>query len=269
MSRTKRERHILSLSGGKDSAALAIFMRDRVKNMEYVFCDTGKELPETYEYINRIEAYLGKPIVRLNPDYSFDHWLQVFGGYLPSPVARWCTKQLKLKPFEHYCGDLETVYSYIGIRAEEQRIGYISHNPNILPVYPFREEGITRKNVLQILEESGLGLPDYYKWRSRSGCYFCFFQRRVEWIRLKQNHPDLFERAKTYEKGPELGSKQFTWVQGLRLEDIERSEAEILKRHAEGLRRRSVKPNQPLSQVFQAVEEDEDNCDPACIICYL
>ena len=38
-------RHILGLSGGKDSSALAIYLRDRVPQMEYVFCDTGKELP--------------------------------------------------------------------------------------------------------------------------------------------------------------------------------------------------------------------------------
>ena len=85
-------RHILSLSGGKDSTALAIHMRDQVKEMEYVFCDTGKELPETYDYLNRVEAYLGKPIVRLNADYSFDHMLDKFSGFLPSPRMRWCTR---------------------------------------------------------------------------------------------------------------------------------------------------------------------------------
>ena len=56
----KNTRHILSLSGGKDSTALALYMRDKVPEMEYVFCDTGKELPETYEYLNRVEAFLGK-----------------------------------------------------------------------------------------------------------------------------------------------------------------------------------------------------------------
>jgi len=55
-------RHVLGLSGGKDSTALAVFMRDRVPQMEYVFCDTQKELPETYEYLDRVEAYLGKKI---------------------------------------------------------------------------------------------------------------------------------------------------------------------------------------------------------------
>jgi 3'-phosphoadenosine 5'-phosphosulfate sulfotransferase (PAPS reductase)/FAD synthetase len=57
-------RHILSLSGGKDSAALAIYMRDRVPSMEYIFHDTDKELPETYDYIARLEAILGKPVVK-------------------------------------------------------------------------------------------------------------------------------------------------------------------------------------------------------------
>src|SRR5205809_7888562 len=115
----KQPRHILLLSGGKDSTALALWMRDNRPEIEveYVFCDTEKELPETYEYLARIEAYLGKTIVRLNADRGFDHWLQVYSGYLPSPSIRWCTKQLKLKPFEAFVGDGEVV-SYVGIRAE-------------------------------------------------------------------------------------------------------------------------------------------------------
>ena len=44
-------RHLLGISGGKDSAALAIYMREKIPEMEYVFCDTGKELKETYDFI--------------------------------------------------------------------------------------------------------------------------------------------------------------------------------------------------------------------------
>ncbi|HQE50319.1 MAG TPA: phosphoadenosine phosphosulfate reductase family protein, partial [Fervidobacterium sp.] len=56
----KKERHILALSGGKDSAALAVYMRDKHPeiDMEYVFTDSGCELPETYEYLDRIRAVL-------------------------------------------------------------------------------------------------------------------------------------------------------------------------------------------------------------------
>ena len=113
-------RHIVSLSGGKDSTALAIYLKGRLPDVEYVFSDTDKELPETYEYLEKIEAFLGKPIVRLKADRGFDHWLQIYGGYLPSSRMRWCTKVLKIKPFEKYIGD-DPVKMYIGIRADENR----------------------------------------------------------------------------------------------------------------------------------------------------
>ena len=50
-------RHVLGLSGGKDSSALAVYMRDRVPEMEYFFSDTGKELQETYDFLDRLEAF--------------------------------------------------------------------------------------------------------------------------------------------------------------------------------------------------------------------
>ena len=95
----------MGISGGKDSSALAIYMRGRVPEMEYFFCDTGSELPETYEYLQRLEAALGKPIARLNSERGFDHWLWVYQGALPSPQMRWCTKTLKIKPLEEWIGD--------------------------------------------------------------------------------------------------------------------------------------------------------------------
>src|ERR1035441_9117651 len=182
-------RHILGLSGGKDSTALAIHLRDRVPSMEYVFCDTQKELPETYEYLERLQAYLGKPIVRLDAARGFGHGLQLYGNYLPSGRMRWCTRMLKIKPFEEYVGD-DVVVSYIGIRADENRDGYISTKPNIKAAFPFKQAGIIESDVYRILDEAGLGLPSYYDWRTRSGCFFCFFQPKAEWVGLKERHPD-------------------------------------------------------------------------------
>jgi 3'-phosphoadenosine 5'-phosphosulfate sulfotransferase (PAPS reductase)/FAD synthetase len=66
-------RHILSLSGGKDSAALAVYLRDRVPDMEYIFHDTGKELPETYDYMARLESILGRPVTRTTSEDTFEH----------------------------------------------------------------------------------------------------------------------------------------------------------------------------------------------------
>lgn len=262
-------RHILSLSGGKDSTALALYMRDRVPEMEYVFCDTQKELPETYEYLARVEAYLGKPIVKLHDDRGFDHWLKVYNGYLPSSRMRWCTRQLKIRPFEHYVGNDQAI-SYIGIRADEQREGYISTKPNIQARYPFKEDGIVKSDVMRILEESGLGLPPYYKWRTRSGCYFCFFQRKVEWVGLKENHPDLFELAKEYEKIDPTTSERYTWSQKESLEELARPER--VDEIKEGSRRamensQEAVANLPLFEILSKEEDDGD--ERACLICDL
>ena len=103
---------------------------------------------------------------------------------------RWCTKQLKIIPLEQFIGDDEAI-SYVGIRADENRDGYISTKPNIKPVFPFKEQGLVKADIIRLLEESGIGLPDYYRWRSRSGCFFCFFQRKYEWVMLALEHPDF------------------------------------------------------------------------------
>jgi hypothetical protein len=188
------------MSGGKDSTKLTLYLRDRVPEMEYVFCDTDKELTENYEYLHHVEAFLGKQIVHLNPRAGFDHWLEVFGGYLPSPQMRWCTKMLKLRPFE-YVGD-DPVIRYVGIRADEDRIGHISTKPNITAVYPLKEAGIDCAGVIKILEESGIGLPPYLNWgRTHSGCYFCLIQRPFQCVRLLETHPEQFEQAINYEMG--------------------------------------------------------------------
>ena len=115
--------------------------------MEYIFHDTDKELPETYDYLSRLEAILGKPIVKTSPTDTFDHWLAVYGGMLPSNHRRWCTRMLKLKPFEAFVGD-GPVVNYVGLRADEKRTGYISTKANITPVYPFRDDGLVRADIL-------------------------------------------------------------------------------------------------------------------------
>ena len=266
----REPRHIVTLSGGKDSTALALYLRDRNPEVpyEYVFCDTHKELPETYEYLDRIEARLDRPIVRLASNHGergFDHFLKLYGGFLPSPSARWCTRQLKIEPFERHVGDDPTLL-YVGIRADENREGYISTKPNIRAVFPFREDGLGRADVLRILEASGVGLPDYYEWRSRSGCYFCFFQRRGEWVRLRENHPDLYEKAKKYEKEDE----GYTWIQDeslTQIEDPTRTQAILDHEERDRARRAARRRPDRLSQVWGLEALDDDDED-GCLICH-
>ena len=114
---TDSVKHVLGLSGGRDSAALAVYMRQHHPefDIQYFFTDTGKELPEVYEYLGRLEGFLGQRITMLNPDRDFDFWLRQYNNFLPSAQTRWCTRQLKLRPFEHWLRpmleDGSTIYS--------------------------------------------------------------------------------------------------------------------------------------------------------------
>lgn len=277
------DRHVLGISGGKDSAALAVFMRRNYPELEidYYFTDTGKELPEVYEFLARLEGELGKPILRLDPHRDFDFWLREYGHFLPSARTRWCTRQLKLLPFKKWvqpwleAGD--KVYSYVAIRAdEEHREGLISQHDNLLVKFPFREHGIDKPGVYDLLDASGLGLPKYYEWRSRSGCTFCFFQQKIEWVRLKERHPEAYEEAKRYEKLALDNESPFTWSQGESLIDLEQPERvsqikdDFEKRKARHLA--SIKPNplRPVIMLHEEIDEIflEDEGGGACIVCH-
>ena len=277
-------RHVCGISGGKDSSALAVYMRDQVPDMEYFFCDTGAELPETYEYLNKLEAVLGKPIARLNSDKGFDHWFEVFRGALPSPQMRWCTKNMKIKPLEAWLGDAPAI-SYVAIRADESnRKGYISTKPNIETSFPFVEDGIDHDGVIKILDDAGVGLPSYYEWRTRSGCYFCFYQRKAEWVGLADRHPELFERAVAIESkvlvdagvGQDVSYKEhamegrsYTWSGGESLTDLIARREEIMVKHEAAMERQhNNRSNIPLVEVLAGAFDDDDDSE-ACLVCSL
>ncbi len=263
---TKKIRHVLGISGGKDSAALAIYLKqqNKVPEMEYFFTDTGVELPEIYTFLDKLEVYLGKPIERLGNKKDFFHHLKMKDGMLPSPQQRWCTKDMKLAPFEEFIGNDECV-SYIGIRADENREGYISRKPNIKPTFPFIEDGLIREDVFNILRET-VGIPEYYEWRSRSGCFFCFFQRKEEWIGLAERHPKEFARAIEIEK--QEGGKGYTWVEGMTLEELIERKDEIL---AKSKKRKAQIAAKKDSRSWQdiLIEDGKDDESQACLICSL
>ncbi|WP_420412220.1 phosphoadenosine phosphosulfate reductase family protein [Roseibium sp.] len=272
-------RHVLGLSGGRDSAALAIFMRQRHPeiDIEYFFTDTGKELPEVYDYLTRLEGYLGKPVRRLNPDRDFDFWLKSYKNYLPSAQSRWCTKQLKLKPFEKWAREYleagDTVISYVAIRGDEEyREGYQSKKDKLLIRLPFKEAGIDKAGVIEILEGSGLGLPAYYDWRTRSGCTFCFFQQKIEWVRLRERHPEAFEEAKKYEKTAIENGSPFTWSQGESLTELEnpKRQAQIREEHERRLERAKARLQSNPLRPRQVVDLDDvyGGAAKACLTCH-
>ena len=189
MSEEKKIKHVLGMSGGKDSAALAIYMRNEYPEIDinYFFTDNGEELEEVFEYLSHLEGYLGKEINRLDPERNFEFYLKQYNNFLPSAQQRWCTAKLKLQPFEkwaqtEFIDNGYEVYSYVAIRSDESFREGLKTNKKIKTILPFVDDLIDKEGVMEILDNSGLGLPKYYEWRSRSGCTFCFFQRKMSVI---------------------------------------------------------------------------------------
>ena len=274
-----KEKHVLGISGGKDSAALAVYMRQYYPELDidYFFTDTGKELPEVYEFLGRLEGLLGKPILYLNPDRDFDHWLKQFNYFLPSPQTRWCTRQLKLRPFEQWIKPMlaegTKVYSYVAIRADEEfRNAYNSKHENLIIKLPFKEEGIDKAGVHELLEISDLGLPKYYEWRTRSGCTFCFYQQKIEWVGLLERYPEDFEKAMAYEKTALENDSPFTWSEGESLAELSKPERvqQIKEDHAKKVKKLEARrPENPLRPNTEPIDMDDlYGQTKVCVACH-
>jgi hypothetical protein len=159
---------------------------------------------------------------------------------------------MKIKPLEDFVGEDETI-SYIGIRADENRDGYVSTKPNIKPVFPFQERGLNKAHIIGLLEDYGIGLPDYYRWRSRSGCFF---------------YPDLFAKAIEYEQNHSDG-RTYTWTQDETLSELLERKDKIIADHEKAMvKQAKEKPDRSLSDVLATVLDDEDDALP-CLACHL
>jgi hypothetical protein len=209
--------------------------------------------------------------------------MKKYNNFLPSATARWCTVEMKLKPFEAWIApslkEGVQIYTYIGIRYDERgRVGYKPTNPLIKAKFPFVDDCIDREGVVDILENSGLGMPAYYKWRSRSGCQFCFFQRHIEWLGLKKNHPEQFEYAKSLEKTGNNGESRFTWIHEESLFELEQPERvkaikKNFQRQLERLKKmkaEKINNNPFLKGEDIQIEQNlsQDDVSSSCLICH-
>ncbi|MFI3300582.1 MAG: phosphoadenosine phosphosulfate reductase family protein [Candidatus Gastranaerophilales bacterium] len=256
----EKTHHILSLSGGKDSTALAFFMKENnpeiFEQMELVFCDTEVDLPETYDYLNKIEVFLNKKIRVIKTDKGFEHMFSIYKN-LPAPHRRWCTIEMKTKPFSKYLLELlgrhkNTVINlYVGIRADEAHRAKPEdyQGNNIKQLYPFIENSVDKTDVANILERAGIGFPKYYEWSGRSGCYFCFYQPKISWVRLYEKHPDLFKKAMSYEIDD--GINRIGWNMDMLLREL--IQPENIKKIKENHAKLEVKKKQTVKSTSKLI----------------
>jgi 3'-phosphoadenosine 5'-phosphosulfate sulfotransferase (PAPS reductase)/FAD synthetase len=112
--------HIVALSGGKDSTAMALMLRELHPevNYTYICTPTGDELPDMIEHWLRLQELLGKPITWLTSGNSLESLIMRWNA-LPNWRQRWCTDRLKIRPFEKYLTSHLPATVYIGFRADE------------------------------------------------------------------------------------------------------------------------------------------------------
>lgn len=179
-------KHVVGLSGGKDSTALALRLAEvEPRDYEYICNETGNELPAMQEHWALLERLLGKPILRVRHERDLLQEIE-FQQMLPSVFARWCTRILKIEPTIAYMEKLPQGSTlYVGLRAdEEERKGLYGEDITIR--FPMREWGWKESDVWAYLEQRGVCIP------KRTDCALCPYQRLGEWRDLWKEHPDLY-----------------------------------------------------------------------------
>lgn len=186
-------KHVIGLSGGKDSTALALrLMEVEPRDYEFIGNWTGNELPELFVHLEKLEKIIGKQIKRVG--YHTDlYGLIDEQQMLPNFRSRFCTRMLKIEPTIEYFESLPPgSVLYVGLRAdEEERKGIYGEDINIR--FPMREWGWGLADVLAYLKAQGVEIP------IRTDCAVCPYQRLEEWRNLLINNPFEYARGMAIE----------------------------------------------------------------------
>lgn len=192
--------HIVGLSFGKDSTAMALALREREpRPYTYVCTPTGDELPEMVAHMMRVESLLRTPVVKLTNGTLAT---QIEANHmLPNFRARWCTRLLKLKPFGEFMAAHAPCVAYVGIRDDEDEREGTRPGGDSAPMgtearqdFPFQRWGWGLEQVWAYLNELGIEIPE------RTDCARCPYQKLGEWYNLWLNHPAIYADAECDEK---------------------------------------------------------------------
>lgn len=203
------QRHIIALSGGKDSSAMALHLAEsEPRDYELCITPTGRELPAMIEHWQRLECLLGKTITRIPGPTLLDRIVKY--KTLPNFRMRFCTAEVKIEPFMAYVASVAPAVCYVGIRADEvlgdnAREGTDWNGiEGVTQDLPLVRWGWGIVQVKRYLAERNVIIPE------RTDCDMCYHQRIGEWWRLWRDHKDRWEEIEALETwtGHTLRSEQ-------------------------------------------------------------
>jgi 3'-phosphoadenosine 5'-phosphosulfate sulfotransferase (PAPS reductase)/FAD synthetase len=186
--------HVVALSGGKDSTAMALGLAEfEPRQYIYVCTPTGDEPPEMIDHWLRLSELLGARILPLMAS-TLDSEIQR-QNHIPNFRQRWCTRILKIEPFARYLRAIKPATSYVGIRFDEaeREAGDYSQIDGVETDFPLRRWRWTLHDVRNYLAKRGVEIP------RRTDCMKCFFQRLDEWYRLWRDRPEVWAKAVEHE----------------------------------------------------------------------
>lgn len=187
---------VINFSGGRTSALMTI--------MEYapddivLFCDTGREHPKTYKFINYFEAFEGIPIHRTKMEGGFEEAIaknSKSGNFLPNRVARFCTNKLKIEPARDYLKKIGITEcnNLIGFRYDEpHRVHrYKSRWVKFHSKFPLYEKRITKEFVNHYWSKKSYNLEIPH---ILGNCDLCFMKGKNAIISILKSYPELAEK---------------------------------------------------------------------------
>lgn len=191
--------HVVALSGGKDSTAMALELRERNPGVPFLYLctPTGDELPDMFAHWARLGQILGSRVWELSKGESLHSLIKMWDA-LPNWRQRWCTRMLKIEPYSEWL-QLQVingpVRSYVGLRAdeEEREGGDYSNIPNVNMVFPMRDWGWGLQDVYDRLDRDNVVIP------RRTDCARCYHQSLYEWYLLWRDHLDIYLDAERQE----------------------------------------------------------------------
>jgi 3'-phosphoadenosine 5'-phosphosulfate sulfotransferase (PAPS reductase)/FAD synthetase len=187
----------VSFSGGRSSAMMAKIMIDNYSKDEliFTFANTGKEMPETLDFVNACDLAWNLNIVWIEfcPDEKFKvvnyetasrdgkpfEQLIEKRNYLPNRVTRFCTSDLKIKPMSKYLQSLgfKEWDAAVGIRKDEPNRYYKMKNKAKKDrweyLFPLWDFNITKQDVLNFWKQQDFDLNIHSE---HGNCDFCFLK---------------------------------------------------------------------------------------------